>query len=119
MGRRAKFDGTQVSIGHGKKVKKQNDPTFPKGVLGMKKEQCINKFLLTFLCKVINKIIQHELIYHVVVKEISKLSHRQKQRAQKRLLKNPQLKEDTKILLKKKTNPKEEQIQIKNVCFFI
>ncbi|KMQ83451.1 ribosomal rna methyltransferase nop2-like protein, partial [Lasius niger] len=81
MGRRAKFDGTQVSIGHGKKVKKQNDPTFPKGVL---------------------------------VKEISKLSHRQKQRAQKRLLKNPQLKEDTKILLKKKTNPKEEQIQIKN-----
>lgn len=34
MGRKAKFDGTQVPTGHGKKVKKQSDPTFPQGVLG-------------------------------------------------------------------------------------
>ncbi|XP_070149849.1 28S rRNA (cytosine(4447)-C(5))-methyltransferase [Polyergus mexicanus] len=80
MGRKAKFDGTQVPIGHGKKSKKQSDPTFPKGVLD---------------------------------KEINKLSHRQKQRAQKRLLKNQQLQKNTKILLKKEVNIKEEQIQLK------
>lgn len=67
--------------------------------------------------KVINKIIHHELIYHVADKEINKLSHRQKQRAQKRLVKNQQLKENAKKLLKKETNPK-EQIQLKNVCLF-
>ncbi|GAB1859752.1 Putative RNA methyltransferase NOL1 [Camponotus japonicus] len=81
MGRKAKFDGTQVPTGHGKKVKKQSDPTFPQGVL---------------------------------VKDISKLSHRQKQRVQKRLLKHRQLQENTKILLKKEENSKEEQIQLKN-----
>ncbi|XP_029677473.1 probable 28S rRNA (cytosine(4447)-C(5))-methyltransferase [Formica exsecta] len=81
MGRKAKFDGTQVPIGHGKKSKKQSDPIFPKGVLD---------------------------------KEISKLGHRQKQRAQKRSLKNQQLqKKNTKILLKKEANFKEEQIQLK------
>ncbi|XP_050456518.1 probable 28S rRNA (cytosine(4447)-C(5))-methyltransferase isoform X1 [Cataglyphis hispanica] len=79
MGRKAKFDGTQVSIGHGKKAKKQSDPTFPKGVLD---------------------------------KEINKLSHRQKQRAQKRLQKNQQLQKNTKILLKKEANFK-EQVQLK------
>lgn len=60
-------------------------------------------------------------IYHIVVKDISKLSHRQKQRAQKRLLKHQQLQENTKILLKKKGKSKEqvqEQVQLKNVCFF-
>ncbi|KAL6255328.1 hypothetical protein P5V15_013668 [Pogonomyrmex californicus] len=33
MGRKAKFEGDQVSSGHGRKAKKQADPTFPKGVL--------------------------------------------------------------------------------------
>ncbi|KAL6428506.1 hypothetical protein ACFW04_007864 [Cataglyphis niger] len=80
MGRKAKFDGTQVPIGHGKKAKKQSDPTFPKGVLD---------------------------------KEINKLSHRQKQRAQKRLQKNQQLQKNTKILLKKEANFKEGQVQLK------
>ncbi|XP_050456519.1 probable 28S rRNA (cytosine-C(5))-methyltransferase isoform X2 [Cataglyphis hispanica] len=79
MGRKAKFDGTQVSIGHGKKAKKQSDPTFPKGVLD---------------------------------KEINKLSHRQKQRAQKRLQKNQQLQKNTKILLKKEANFKEQEKDI-------
>lgn len=41
MGRKAKFDGTQVPIGHGKKSKKQSDPIFPKGVLGMRKDSNI------------------------------------------------------------------------------
>ncbi|XP_012061473.1 PREDICTED: probable 28S rRNA (cytosine(4447)-C(5))-methyltransferase [Atta cephalotes] len=44
----------------------------------------------------------------------STLSHRQKQRARKRLLKNQQLKENAKKLLKKKTTV-EEQVQSKNV----
>lgn len=70
--------------------------------------------------EVIHKITQYKLIYHVADKEISKLSHRQKQRAQKRSLKNQQLqKKNTKILLKKEANFKEEQIQLKKVCIFI
>lgn len=51
----------------------------------------------------------------VAVKESNKLSHRQKQRARKRLLKNQQLKENAKKLLKKEINVEEEQIQLKNV----
>jgi len=35
MGRKAKFR-EQAPSGHGKKAKKQGDPTFPKGVLSMK-----------------------------------------------------------------------------------
>lgn len=35
MGRKAKFDGTTVPRGPGRKTKKQGDPTFSKGVLGM------------------------------------------------------------------------------------
>ncbi|EFN88172.1 probable 28S rRNA (cytosine-C(5))-methyltransferase [Harpegnathos saltator] len=81
MGRKAKFDGTQVPKGPGRKARKQSDPTFPKGVL---------------------------------VKEATKLSHRQKQRIKKRLQKNQQLKENAKKLLKKKIIPEEEQIQLKN-----
>lgn len=39
MGRKAKFDETQgVPIGRGKKGKKQSDPTFPEGVLGMQRD---------------------------------------------------------------------------------
>lgn len=41
MGRKAKFDGTQVPTVHGKKVKKQSDPTFPQGVLGMRESSNI------------------------------------------------------------------------------
>ncbi|CAK9816095.1 hypothetical protein ANTPLA_LOCUS8882 [Anthophora plagiata] len=33
MGRKAKFDGTTVPTGPGRKARKQGDPTFPKGVL--------------------------------------------------------------------------------------
>lgn len=36
MGRKAKFDKDQVSSGHGRKARKQSDPVFPKGILGMK-----------------------------------------------------------------------------------
>lgn len=57
-------------------------------------------------------------IYYFTVKETTKLSHRQKQRMQKRLLKSDKLKENAKKLLKKKTTPEEEQIQLKSVCFF-
>ncbi|XP_011159821.2 25S rRNA (cytosine-C(5))-methyltransferase nop2 [Solenopsis invicta] len=45
----------------------------------------------------------------VLIKESNKLSHRQKLRAKKRLLKK-----NARELLKKKTNMKEEQIQLKN-----
>ncbi|XP_076651895.1 28S rRNA (cytosine(4447)-C(5))-methyltransferase [Halictus rubicundus] len=69
MGRKAKFDGTAVPTGRGRKAKKQGDPTFPKGVL---------------------------------VKEETHLSHRQRQRAKKRLLKQQKLKEHAKVLKKKK-----------------
>ncbi|XP_076300752.1 28S rRNA (cytosine(4447)-C(5))-methyltransferase isoform X1 [Lasioglossum baleicum] len=69
MGRKAKFDGTPVPTGKGKKAKKQGDPTFPKGVL---------------------------------VKEETHLSHRQRQRAKKRLLKQQKLKEHAKVLKKKR-----------------
>lgn len=55
------------------------------------------------------------LMFHVAVKESNKLGHRQKQRATKRL-KNKQLKENAKKLLKKKINTEEVQIQPKNVC---
>jgi len=37
MGRKAKFDKDRVPSGHGRKAKKQSDPTFPKGILGIKK----------------------------------------------------------------------------------
>ncbi|KYM89899.1 Putative ribosomal RNA methyltransferase NOP2 [Atta colombica] len=50
---------------------------------------------------------------HTSVCKESTLSHRQKQRARKRLLKNQQLKENAKKLLKKKTTV-EEQVQSKN-----
>nr|XP_033196612.1 probable 28S rRNA (cytosine(4447)-C(5))-methyltransferase isoform X3 [Bombus vancouverensis nearcticus] len=62
MGRKAKFNDTTVSSGHGRKAKKQGDPTFPKGVLG------------------------------------KELSHRQKQRARKRLLKKQKLSEKVRKL---------------------
>lgn len=42
MGRKAKFDETNVSSGHGRKAKKQGDPIFPKGVLGMENYKFIN-----------------------------------------------------------------------------
>ena len=35
MGRKAKFNDTTVPSGRGRKAKKQGDPTFPKGILGM------------------------------------------------------------------------------------
>lgn len=57
------------------------------------------------------------LSFHVAVKESNKLSHRQKQRVKKRLLKKQHLKDNAKELLKKKTNVDEEQIQTKNVRF--
>ncbi|XP_024225492.1 probable 28S rRNA (cytosine(4447)-C(5))-methyltransferase isoform X2 [Bombus impatiens] len=63
MGRKAKFNDTTVSSGHGRKAKKQGDPTFPKGVL-----------------------------------EEKELSHRQKQRARKRLLKKQKLSEKVRKL---------------------
>lgn len=44
MGRKAKFDETNVSSGHGKKAKKQGDPTFPKGILGMENYKFINMY---------------------------------------------------------------------------
>ena len=69
MGRKAKFDGTPVPTGRGRKAKKQGDPTFPKGVL---------------------------------VKEEKTLSHRQKQRARKRTLKQQSLKENIKKLKEEK-----------------
>jgi len=55
-------------------------------------------------------------LFYVLVKESTKLSHRQQKRIKKRLLKNQQLKENAKKLLKKKTNVEEEHIQPKNVC---
>lgn len=45
MGRKAKFDGTTVPTGRGKKAKKQGDPTFPKGVLGIKLYNCKLQFI--------------------------------------------------------------------------
>lgn len=42
MGRKAKFDETNVSSGRGRKAKKQGDPIFPKGVLGMENYKFIN-----------------------------------------------------------------------------
>ncbi|KAG5325141.1 NOP2 methyltransferase, partial [Pseudoatta argentina] len=50
----------------------------------------------------------------ILGKESNILSHRQKQRARKRLLKNQQLKENAKKLLKKKTTVEEQQVQSKN-----
>ncbi|XP_011863911.1 PREDICTED: 25S rRNA (cytosine-C(5))-methyltransferase nop2-like [Vollenhovia emeryi] len=50
----------------------------------------------------------------VLVKEANKLSHRQKQRAKKRLSKNQQVKENAKKLLEKKTNAEEQRVQLKN-----
>ncbi|KYQ46710.1 Putative ribosomal RNA methyltransferase NOP2 [Trachymyrmex zeteki] len=55
----------------------------------------------------------------ILGKESNTLSHRQKQRAKKRLLKNQQLKENAKKMLKKKllwnTIVEEQQVQSKNV----
>lgn len=42
MGRKAKFDETNFSSGRGRKAKKQGDPIFPKGVLGMENYKFIN-----------------------------------------------------------------------------
>lgn len=36
MGRKAKFNENQTPKGPGRKARKQSDPTFPKGVLGIK-----------------------------------------------------------------------------------
>ncbi|XP_016769245.2 25S rRNA (cytosine-C(5))-methyltransferase nop2 [Apis mellifera] len=82
MGRKAKFDETNVSSGRGRKAKKQGDPTFPKGVL---------------------------------VKEEKKLSHRQKQRARKRLLKKQNIKEKLKELQKKKNEKLKNIIDENNI----
>ncbi|EZA59509.1 hypothetical protein DMN91_010827 [Ooceraea biroi] len=49
----------------------------------------------------------------VLVQEATKLSHRQKQRVKKRLVKNEQIKENAKKLLKKKATTLEEQVQLK------
>jgi len=35
MGRKAKFDETHIPSGRGRKAKKQGDPVFPKGILGI------------------------------------------------------------------------------------
>ena len=67
MWRKAKFNDTTLSSGHGRKAKKQGDPTFPKGVL-----------------------------------EEKELSHRQKQRARKRLLKKQKLNEKSKEITEKR-----------------
>ncbi|XP_076167737.1 28S rRNA (cytosine(4447)-C(5))-methyltransferase [Ptiloglossa arizonensis] len=82
MGRKAKFDGTTVPTGRGKKAKKQGDPTFPKGVL---------------------------------VKEEKILSHRQKQRVKKRLLKQQSLKENIKKLQMEKREETEHTISKNNI----
>lgn len=83
MGRKAKFDKTDVPStkgkgkGKGKKAKKQGDPVFAK----------------------------------LAVKNESALSHRQKQRAKKRLLKKQKLKENVKNIQKLKNT--ENSVQIK------
>ncbi|XP_043496982.1 25S rRNA (cytosine-C(5))-methyltransferase nop2-like [Polistes fuscatus] len=81
MGRKAKFDKTDVPSskgkGKGKKAKKQGDPVFTK----------------------------------LAVKNESALSHRQKQRAKKRLLKKQKLKENVKNIQKLKNT--ENGVQIK------
>lgn len=59
-----------------------------------------------------------EFTYLITVKETTKLSHRQTQRAKKRLLKKQKLKENAKKLLKEKDNPEEQQIKLKNACYF-
>ncbi|KOX72944.1 Putative ribosomal RNA methyltransferase NOP2 [Melipona quadrifasciata] len=86
MGRKAKFDGTTVPSGRGRKAKKQEDPTFPKGVL---------------------------------VKETKELSHRQRQRARKRLLKKQNLNKKLNKLEKTKAKKEVEDIltedNVKNV----
>lgn len=51
MGRKAKFDESNVPSGRGRKAKKQGDPTFPKGVLGMANSQCnFMKLMDTIVC---------------------------------------------------------------------
>lgn len=57
MGRKAKFDGTQVPKGPGRKARKQSDPTFPKGVLGMKKYQSFIRLIQN-----LSKVMKHEFI---------------------------------------------------------
>lgn len=42
MGRKAKYNDTTLASGHGRKAKKQGDPTFPKGVLGMQRNLFIH-----------------------------------------------------------------------------
>lgn len=51
----------------------------------------------------------------IIVKETTKLSHRQTQRSKKRLLKNQKLKENAKKLFKEKVIPEEQQVKIRNV----
>lgn len=122
MGRKAKFDETNVPSGRGKKAKKQGDPIFPKGVLGMENYKFINMYVcqlqmyLLFYLKIKKKrkyIIQ--LLF--LVKEEKKLSHRQKQRAKKRLLKKQNIKEKLKELQKEKIE-KLKNIIDENVSFF-
>lgn len=56
MGRKAKFDETHVPSGRGKKAKKQGDPVFPKGVLGITiKYKCSDMVLLLLIVISINR----------------------------------------------------------------
>lgn len=110
MGRKAKFDGTIVPTGRGKKAKKQGDPTFPKGVLGM---YLLVNYIST---STLLTLIFHKL--HFIVKEENNLSHRQKQRAKKRLLKQEKLKEHVKNLKKGKQGKIEDTANV-NIRFFI
>lgn len=95
MGRKAKFEnGVIIKRGPGKKSKKQSDPVFPKALKGMLKIS--NNYFVNILCFLDD------------LKEEKKLTHRQMQRAKKRLKKQELIKEKKREKVKTNKKPKKQ-----------
>lgn len=106
MGRKAKFDETNVSSGRGRKAKKQGDPTFPKGVLGMENYKFISLYQLQmhllFYLKIKKKKKENILYnYYIFSERRKKIKSQTKTTRKKKIIKETKYKRKIKGITKK------------------
>lgn len=106
MGRKAKFDETNVSSGHGKKAKKQGDPTFPKGILGMENYKFINMYQsITNVFIILSKNKKKKKIYYIIIifsERRKEIKSQTKATCKKKIIKKTKYKRKIKGITKKK-----------------
>lgn len=103
MGRKAKFDGTTVASGRGRKAKKQGDPTFPKGIL-VKEEKKLSR-------RQRQRALKRSLKKQNINEKLKKLQKKKKKEETEDIVNEDSVKIITKQSKKKKKSLKEKQLK--------